>query len=108
MVLQELPAGVFGHEKRVFGLVFVLVLGVGPGVVARAGLQLGVMLLEGIGNVFEEDEAQHDVLVLGGIDVFAELVGGFPELLFERLFGNLFLLFGHGVEVLSLLLATAN
>ena len=39
--------------------------------------------LEGIGNVLEEDEAEHDVLVLGGVHVPAELVGGSPELLLE-------------------------
>ena len=34
---------------------------------------------EGVGDVLEEDEAEDDVLVLGGIHVGAELVGGGPE-----------------------------
>ena len=37
------------------------------------------MRSESIGNVFEEDEAQHDVLVFGGVHVGAQLVGGRPQ-----------------------------
>ena len=32
-------------------------------------------LLEGVGDVLEEDQAEDDVLVLGGVHVAAELVG---------------------------------
>jgi hypothetical protein len=39
---------------------------------------LFVKLLEGIRNVLEENQAQYHVLVLGGIHVFAQLIGGFP------------------------------
>ena len=39
------------------------------------------MFLEGVGDVFEEDEAQDDVLVLGGAHVPAEFVRRLPELL---------------------------
>ena len=38
------------------------------------------MLLKGIGDVFEEDEAEDDVLVFRRIHVVAELVGGQPQL----------------------------
>ncbi len=41
------------------------------------------MLLEGVGDVLEEDEAEDDVLVLRSVHVAAELVGGEPELGFE-------------------------
>ena len=41
--------------------------------------QFFLALLEGIGDVLQEDQAQHYVLVVGGIQVGAELVGGFPE-----------------------------
>ena len=37
-------------------------------------------LLEGVGDVLEEDEAEHDVLVLGGVHVGAQRVGGLPQL----------------------------
>ena len=40
-------------------------------------------LLEGVGDVLEEDQPEHDVLVLGGVHVPAELVCGGPELLLE-------------------------
>ena len=36
--------------------------------------------LEGVGDVLEEDQSEHNVLVLGGIHVVAELVGRQPEL----------------------------
>jgi hypothetical protein len=40
-------------------------------------------LFEGVGDVLQEDQAQHHVLVDGGIQVGAQLVGGGPELFFE-------------------------
>ena len=46
------------------------------------------MLLEGVGDVFEEDEAEDDVLVLSRIHVVAELVGGEPELGLEAEVGG--------------------
>ena len=39
------------------------------------GLELGVLLLEGVGDVLEEDQAEDDVLVLGGVHVAAQGVG---------------------------------
>ena len=41
------------------------------------------MFLEGIGDVFQEDEAEDDVLVFRRIHVVAELIGGEPELRLE-------------------------
>ena len=46
--------------------------------VLTLGLQLGVLLLEGVGDVLEEDQAEDDVLVLGGVHVGAQHVGGVP------------------------------
>ncbi len=51
------------------------------------------MFVEGVGDVFEEDEAEYDVLVFRRIHVVAELVGGEPELGLEaevcgRIFGS--------------------
>ena len=77
------PAGIGGHPEDVLGFVFVGVFGVGPGVVALAGEELGAVFLEGVGDVFEEDEAEDDVLVFGRVHVGAELIGGEPELLLE-------------------------
>ena len=34
---------------------------------------------EGVGNVFKEDQAEGDVLVVAGLHVAAQLVGGGPE-----------------------------
>ena len=39
-----------------------------------------MVFLEGVGDVFEEDEAEDDVLVFRRVHVVAELVGGEPEL----------------------------
>ena len=39
-----------------------------------------MVLLEGVGDVFEEDQAEDDVLVLRRVHVVAQLVGGEPEL----------------------------
>ena len=82
--LEVGPAGIGGHPEDVLGLVFVRVFGIGPGVVALhaalPGEELGAVFLEGVGDVFEEDEAEDDVLVFRRVHVVAELVGGEPEL----------------------------
>ena len=47
---------------------------------ARLRFELGVLRLEGVGDVLEEDQAEDDVLVLGRVHVVAQRVGGRPEL----------------------------
>jgi hypothetical protein len=42
-----------------------------------------VLLFEGIRDVFEEDQPEDDVLVLGCVHVAAQRIGGLPELIFE-------------------------
>ncbi len=44
------------------------------------GLQLGVLLLEGVGDVLEEDQPEDDVLVLTRIHRAAQRVRSRPEL----------------------------
>jgi hypothetical protein len=53
----------------------------------------GVALLEGVGNVFEEDQAEDDVFVVGGVHVAAEFVRGLPEGLLEAEVGAVLGLF---------------
>ena len=43
--------------------------------VGLLGNKFGVLLLEGIGDVLEEDQAQDDMLVLGGVHAAAQRVG---------------------------------
>ncbi len=38
-----------------------------------------MFFLEGVGDVFEEDEAEDDVLVFGSVHVALELFGSGPE-----------------------------
>ena len=56
--LEVGPAGIGGHPEDVLGFVFVRVFGIGPGVVALPGEELGAVFLEAVGDVFEEDEAE--------------------------------------------------
>jgi len=51
------------------------------------------VLLEGVGDVFEEDEAEDDVLVFRRVHVVAQLVGGEPELGLEAEVGGGIVLF---------------
>ena len=94
------PAGVGGYPENVFRLVFVRVFGICPGVVPFACQKLGSMLLEGIRDVFQEDQTQDNVLVLRRVHVIAELVGGEPELGLEADVGSSLgfgcFLLGHG------------
>src|SRR5215813_9903803 len=41
--------------------------------------ELRVLRFEGVGDVLEEDQAEHDVLVLGGVHATAQRVGHLPE-----------------------------
>ena len=87
---DRLPAGGGRHPEHVgHGVVvaffqrFGVVGGVGQvevaGFVPECGLQLGAALVEGIGDVLQEDQAEDDVLVLGRVHAGAQLVGGGPE-----------------------------
>ena len=86
--LEVGPAGFLRHPEDVLGFVFVGVFGIRAGVVAFASDELGVVLLEGVGDVFEEDEAEDDVLVFRRVHVVAQLVGGEPELGLEAEVGG--------------------
>jgi len=78
--LQVRPAAFLGHPEDVFGFVLVFVFGVGTRVVTLARDQLGMVLVEGIGDVLEKDEAEDDVLVFRRVHVVAQLVRGQPQL----------------------------
>ena len=73
--LEMRPAGSFGHPEDVLRFVFVRVFGIRALVVALAGDEFSAVLLERVGDVLEEDEAEDDVLVFRRVHVVAELVG---------------------------------
>ncbi len=64
---------------RVIGWIHVVVM-VG---VLELFAQFFLAFLEGVGDVFQEDQAQYYVLIDSSIEVGAQLVGGGPELFFE-------------------------
>jgi hypothetical protein len=69
----------FGRNPEdVLSAVFVRVLGVRTARLLRH--ELRVLLLEGVRDVLEEDQAENDVLVLGGVHAAAQRVGHLPEL----------------------------
>jgi hypothetical protein len=78
--LELLPSGFLGHPKDAGSQILVFVFGIGAFKFAKACDELRLMFLEGVGDVFEEDEAEDDVLVFRRVHVVAELVGGEPEL----------------------------
>ncbi|MNJ44451.1 hypothetical protein D3C77_395050 [compost metagenome] len=45
--------------------------------------QFFLPLFKGVGDILQENQAQHHMLVDGGIQVGAQLVSGGPELLFQ-------------------------
>jgi hypothetical protein len=79
--LQVLPTRPGRDPEDVVGAVLVGILGVGA--LRAFGLELPVLFIEGVGDVLEEDEAEDDVLVLGGVHRAAQRVGHSPELGFE-------------------------
>ena len=62
--LQVRPAGLHRNPEDVFGDVLVAVLG---GFFAPLSKHDRMALLESVGDVLQEDEAEHDMLVLGRI-----------------------------------------
>jgi hypothetical protein len=76
--LQVRPARFGRHPEDAQGAVLVGVLGVGA--LGLLGDEPRVVLLEGVGDVLEEDETQDDVLVLGRVHAAAQGVGHLPEL----------------------------
>ncbi len=75
------PSRLRRHPEDVERAVLVGILGIGA--FAARGLELGVLLFEGVRDVLEEDQPEHDVLVLGGIHAPAEGISCLPELGFE-------------------------
>ena len=71
------PAGLLRHPEDILGNIFVSVLG---GLPAPFGQNRRMALLEGIGDIFQKDKSEYDVLVLGGIHRSAQGVGHVPEL----------------------------
>ena len=47
------------------------------------GLERNEFLHERIGDVFEENQAQDDVFIFGGIHIAAQLIRGGPELILK-------------------------
>ena len=73
--------------------------GIRPGLPGRrpapfCAVELGVLGLEGVGDVLEEDQAEDDVLVLGRVHVVAQRVGRGPELRLEAEIGAVAAIFG--------------
>jgi hypothetical protein len=83
-VLEICPARARRNPEDVLGFVFILVFRIGPGFVK----QRGVFLFECVGDVFQEDEAENDVLVFGRVHVAAQLIRSEPELRFEAEIGG--------------------
>jgi len=72
----------FGRNPEdVLSAVFVRVLGVRTARLLRH--ELRVLLLEGVRDVLEKDQAQDDMLVLRRIHAPAKRIGGRPELCLE-------------------------
>ena len=94
------PARFCWHKENVLRFVFVFVLGIGSGILTLACLQSGKHFFEGIGDVFQEDQPHHHMLVFGCVNVFAQLVGGFPKLLFQGFVFVFFCGFSHGCFVI--------
>ena len=85
LVLEVRPARLGRHPEDALGGVLVAVfeqafeLLAADAVASQLGLELVAAGLEGVGDVLEEEQAEDDVLVLGGVDLPAQGVGGLPE-----------------------------
>lgn len=100
-VLQLVPTRFFRNPENVGRRILIAVFRVGVfGVLGR--LQLLVLGLKGVGDVFQEDQPENYMLVLGGVHVPAELVSSTPQLILKTKIGTVSFLVRH-VSPLSLL-----
>lgn len=76
--LQVRPARFSRHPEDVLRAVFVWVFR--SCTLGAFRLEPGGLLLEGKGDVFEKDEPEHGLLVLGSVHAAAQLIGHLPEL----------------------------
>ena len=103
--LHHCPSGRCRYPEHAFRRVFISVFGcVSPCFFPN---DFFMALGKAVRDVFQEDEAQHHMLVVGGVQMPTQLVGGGPELRFQALAGGVFgLLFGwsarHGIPFDSL------
>jgi hypothetical protein len=83
--LQHRPARLWRHPEAIDRPILVRVLRVG----AQRPLcfQPGALFLEGVGDVLEEDQAKHHVLVFGCVHVGTQHVSGLPQLPFKTEIG---------------------
>ena len=72
-----MPAGLLRNPEDAFGAILVRLLGVRA--LVNLCHQLGVALLKGIRDVLKEDEAEHDMLVLGGVHAATKGIGHLPQ-----------------------------
>ncbi len=85
LVLEVRPARFRRHPEDTLGGVLVPVLEetlkllTGDVVGFEFGLQFFTAGFEGVGDVLQEEQAEDDVLVLGGIDLSTQGVGGLPQ-----------------------------
>jgi hypothetical protein len=86
--VQERPAGPLRKVEDRLGGVLVGVVEIDLGVVPLLGKALAATFLEGVGDLLEEDQAEDDVLVLGGLDVATEQIGSGPEVCLEAEVGG--------------------
>jgi len=82
------PTGLGRNPENVLGLVFVRILRIGTGVVALSSEEFGAVFLEGVGDVFQENQPEDDVLVFRCIHVVSQLVSSEPELGLEADVGS--------------------
>ena len=83
---EERPARLLRNPEDVDGAVLVWVFRVGPFVAVR--VERGMLFFERVGNVLKKNQAQHDVLVLGSVNVGAERIGGLPQFPLESESGS--------------------
>ena len=72
------PAGLGRHPEDVPGAVLVRVLRIGA--LRPLPFEACVRFLEGIGDVFQKEEAEDDMLVFGRVHAAAQGVGHLPKL----------------------------
>jgi hypothetical protein len=85
LILQVRPPRFRRHPKDALGSVLVarleqfVKLFALDAIFRQLGPQIIAAALEAVGDVLEKQQPENDVLVLGGIDLSAQGVGGFPK-----------------------------
>ena len=90
------PTCLLGHEEDIVGRVFVLILLES----VTFFYELIILVIETVGDIFQENQAKNDRLIFRRINIATEQVGSFPYLFLKTYFSSILLSHNYLISIL--------